>query len=110
MIIKIDKTTEEKLRATQKSISAKTGIKPHNISLMVQVLLKWELDTIKESTLHELAPHMLTLAQQRKAVVSEMLAFKEKLDPSQLRHMMKTLEKLKQNSLKSEAISSENTA
>ena len=50
---------------------------------------------------------MLTLPEQRKAVFGKMLAFKEQLDPSQLKQMMKTLEKLKQNAFKIEPSSSE---
>jgi hypothetical protein len=107
MIVKLDAITDAKLRTLQKNVTEQTGITPNSASLIVQVLLSWALDGLKDSTLRELAPQMLTLSQQRKAIIGEMLAFKEQLDQPQLAQMKKTLEKLKQNASKSEATSSE---
>ena len=70
---------------------------------MVQVILQWALEGLKGPALSELAPRMLTLSQQRRAVIGEMLALKEQLNPSQIKEMMKTLEKLKRNASISEA-------
>jgi hypothetical protein len=110
MIIKIDVATETRLKQLQKEVQEKTGIKPQSISLMVQVLLQWSLDAVKGSTLNELAPSMLTISQQRKAVIGEMVAFKEKLNPAQIKQMMKTIEKLKQKASKVDTSLSDNSA
>lgn len=103
MIIKIDQVTESRLRLLQKSVQEQTGVIPQNVSLMVQVLLQWTLESLKGPAIRELAPRMLTLSQQRKAVIGEMLALKEQLDPSQIQEMKKTLEKLKRNASIKEA-------
>jgi hypothetical protein len=110
MIIKIDKATEDALTRLQKTVHEQTGMTPRSVSLMVQVVLQWALESLKDSTLRELAPNMLTLSQQRKAVIGEMLAFKEQMNPTQIKQMMRTLEKLKQSTSINEAPSSENPA
>jgi hypothetical protein len=103
MIIKLDAPTVAKLKQLQKSVHQKTGMIPQSISLMVQVLVNTVLESIKDSTLQEIAPSMLTLSQQRNAAVNEMIAFKEQLNVEQIKSMMKTLEKLKQNASKKNA-------
>jgi hypothetical protein len=103
MIVTLNQVMEDQLRTLQKNVATQTGVMPQSVSLTVDVLLQWALESMKESTLRELGPRMLTLQQQRKAVIGEMLAFKEQLDQPQLKRMMKTLEKLKRNASKKEA-------
>jgi hypothetical protein len=103
VIIKIDKATETSLRQLRESVKEQTGVTPQSVSLMVQVILQWSLEGLKGPALRELAPRMLTLSQQRKAIIGEMLALKEQLNPSQIKEMMKTLEKLKRNASINEA-------
>jgi hypothetical protein len=109
MIITLNRATEDQLRKLQKEVASQTGVMPQSVSLIVDVVLQWALESMKESTLRELGPRMLTLQQQRKAVISEMLAFKEQLDQPQLKKMMKTLKKLKKSALKTEESSSNNS-
>ena len=85
MIIKLDGVTEIRLNELRKEVRLQTGMTPQSVSLMVQVLLKWALDSIKPSTIGELAPSMLTLSQQRKAVVGEVLAVKGQLNQTQIK-------------------------
>ncbi len=97
MIIKIDAETKERLTLLQKTVQGQTGMAPQSVSLMVQVLIQWALAHVKGPVLEDLAPRMLTLAQQRRAVAGEVLAVKRDLNPSQMREMMKMLKKLKQS-------------
>lgn len=96
-MIKMDAATVAKLKLMQQSVVKQTGITPLSFSLMVQVLVQWAVGAISDSVLNELAPSMLTLNQQRKAVMNEMLSFKKQMDPAQIKQVMKTLEKLKRN-------------
>lgn len=94
MIIKIDTDTETLLNGLEELVTTETGLKPQSKSLVAQAVLKWAIKRLNSSQLRWIAPQMMTLAQQRKAVIADLKTKQQDMSPDQLRQTMEAIEKI----------------